>query len=64
MKSTGLKDKNRREIMFGDDVRFKSWGNYWTKKVEKWEKGIYPFMPDISEQVGFYTDPKDCVVVS
>jgi len=50
--------------MFGDDVRFKSWGNYWTKKVEKWEKGIYPFMPDISEQVGFYTDPKDCVVVS
>lgn len=64
MKKTGLKDKNGRDIMFGDKVRFKYWGNYWIKEVEKWGSGIYPFIPDISEKIGFYTDPKECVVIS
>lgn len=60
---TGLKDKNNTEILIGQKVKFKYYNHWHEVKVQKWEKGIYPFIPDISEKVGFYIEPNECEVI-
>ena len=64
MKSTGLKDKNGKEIMVGDKVRFKYMGWYYTEIVKEMNNGYYyPFNPNVRLEVGFYIQPSECEVI-
>jgi hypothetical protein len=61
---TGLKDRNGKEIMVGDKVRFKYMGWYYTEVVEDMHNGYYyPFNPNIRMESGFYVQPSDCEIV-
>lgn len=64
METTGLKDKNGKEIFVGSNVRFKFYGqHFFTEKVHRTKNGFYPFDESTRIEVGMCVKPNECIVV-